>query len=106
MPSNRGIAELATLIKSKTADIDEYLKSNGLQSPSFDIDAPEKLQLPVELALAKDAILEAADELNSLLLGPVDFLTNYNVSRAPLPPPAGKTGSRTTVYCSSGDSSN
>ena len=79
VPKSR-IKELAASILSDTTAIDDHLQTAKLGSPSFDINAPEKLDLPAELATAKDRVLEATDELHDLMLGPVDFLTGFNVS--------------------------
>ena len=79
MSSTSRIKELAASILSNTSAIDDYLISENLGSPSFNIDAPSKLQLPVDLTKLKTQILDATDELHTLLLGPVGFLTNFYV---------------------------
>ena len=79
MASRTRITELAGIIQSNTAKLDEYLNVQGIKSPSFEIDAPEKLSLPAAVAKARETILDATNELHNLVLGPVQFLTGYNV---------------------------
>jgi len=71
MASPTRIAELATLIQKNTAILDDYLNTNGLPTPSFDESSPPVLHLPKDTADVREAIIEATDELHSLLLGPV-----------------------------------
>ena len=59
MSSISRIRQLANSILSNTHAIDDYLEAEKLESPSFEIHAPSKLQLPAELASAKDQILDA-----------------------------------------------
>ena len=73
------LAELANIIYSHTCKIDEHFKDHDIATPSFDIDTPAVVQLPDELAISKNAVLEASDELSMLLLGPMGFLTNLQV---------------------------
>lgn len=72
--------ELASLISAQTGIVDEYLQSNGLSSPSFDLDYTEASQLPKEIISAKNAISEATEELNCLIAGPVDCITGTAAS--------------------------
>jgi hypothetical protein len=67
------IAELASIISTKTGIIDQYLQSHNIASPSFDLDYVEPAQLPPEIAVCKIAISEATEELNSLLASPSGF---------------------------------
>ncbi|EEA24943.1 O-methyltransferase, putative [Talaromyces marneffei ATCC 18224] len=76
MAHNR-IVELATSISQNVAKIDSYLKSNGLSSPSFDIDSPFMNSFPEEIGSIRDAILEANLELSELLLGPKETFVEY-----------------------------
>ena len=78
MASTR-IAELAATIHSNTTKLDDYLKTQGIKSPSFDVDTPDKLDLPPDIAGLREGILEATDELHHLIQGPVQYLTGYNV---------------------------
>ncbi|OCL08126.1 S-adenosyl-L-methionine-dependent methyltransferase [Glonium stellatum] len=70
MSSSR-IAVLASTIEQNTRVLDEYLRKNGLPSPSFDASNPPDLVLPEDIMKAKGAALEAMDELEGLLLGPM-----------------------------------
>jgi len=65
------IVELSSIIEQKTRKIDEYFAANNLLSPSFDASTPPDLPLPPDIAEAKEAALEAMDELQALLLGPM-----------------------------------
>ena len=73
------ISELASLIQAHTSKIDKYLLSGHLQSPSLDITtvAPNPSD---ELQISQNAILEATDELNVLVQGPLPFLINLVTS--------------------------
>ncbi|TGO38103.1 hypothetical protein BHYA_0082g00460 [Botrytis hyacinthi] len=57
-----------------TSKFDEYLASNNIPSPSFDVSAPLKLSLPPDIQDSRNAVLEASDELTALMLGPVESL--------------------------------
>ena len=48
--------------------------SNGRPSPSFDVGMPTQLQLPEPTRLSSTTVIEAASELQSLMLGPMGFL--------------------------------
>ncbi|KAF2973069.1 hypothetical protein GQX73_g501 [Xylaria multiplex] len=62
------IALLSTIIQKNIEIIDAYFDSNGLPSPSFDQDYPS--DLAPEIHGARNAVLEATDELSDLMLGP------------------------------------
>lgn len=68
------IAELAALVSSNTAIVDEYLASNSLPTPSFDENGPVNLQLSPEAETARNAAIDASMELQALLLGPENLL--------------------------------
>lgn len=70
MPPNR-IVKLATIIHNKTLKVDAYLTSENLPTPSFDISCPATLPLPPHTQAAQEAILEATDELTTLIQGPI-----------------------------------
>ncbi|KAF7930035.1 hypothetical protein BELL_0651g00040 [Botrytis elliptica] len=72
-PATR-IAELAATIQRNTSKVDEYLTSNNIPSPSFDVSCPFRLSLPPDIQASRNAILEASDELTALMLGPVESL--------------------------------
>lgn len=69
------IAHLASIIQANTAKIDDSLASRGLPTPSFDPDSPPGLLFEASVAAARQAILEATDELHALMLGPIGILT-------------------------------
>ena len=73
------IAELASIIATNTKHIDVYLSSEGLPTPSFDADSPPRLLLDSRVMAQRQAILEATDELQALMLGPVGILTTIPV---------------------------
>jgi hypothetical protein len=85
MPSDTRISKLAELIQSNTEKLDKYLNEKGLKTPTFEIDAPEKLQLPADLEQVRQVILDATDELHRLILGPKQYLTGFSVSDSPSP---------------------
>jgi len=65
------IVELSTIIDENTCKVDDYFTSNGLPTPSFEPSTPPDLPLPPDVAQAKEAVFEAMDELQALLLGPM-----------------------------------
>ena len=76
MASTSRIIELASRIQVHTADIDSYLSSQGLPSPSWDLDTPPKVLLSAAAQVSQNALLESMEELKALILGPVPFLMN------------------------------
>ncbi|PQE06851.1 Sterigmatocystin 8-O-methyltransferase protein [Rutstroemia sp. NJR-2017a WRK4] len=78
------IAELATVISNQTAFVDQYLQAHGISSPSFDAEYNEMTTPPKEITASKNAILEATEELNSLIAGPVGYLTSLNTTIVPV----------------------
>jgi hypothetical protein len=73
------IAELAETVAQNTHLIDRYLAEKDLPHPSFDATAPADLYLPPDLEQARVAVLYATQELNDLLQGPRDLITNHQV---------------------------
>lgn len=69
------IAELASLISRNTAEVENRLLADGLPCPTFDADQPPTLVHNPKIAAARQAILEATDELHALMLGPISLLT-------------------------------
>ncbi|MCJ1310857.1 hypothetical protein MMC25_004525 [Agyrium rufum] len=70
MSSSR-ISELAALVQSNTAKVDEYLREQKLPFPSFDEDGPLDLKIESEeVTKARNTAMEASLELHDLLLGP------------------------------------
>ena len=73
------ISKLASTIAANTAKYDKYISSQGLPSPSFDINTPLKLDLSDEASLARDTVLEASTELQALIHGPLGYLHNQTL---------------------------
>lgn len=77
------IAVLASTIEKNTQVVDKFIAESGLPAPSFDASNPPALPFPPPVEAAKDAALEAMDELEALLLGPLGKITKdltYGVS--------------------------
>ncbi|KAI8631275.1 S-adenosyl-L-methionine-dependent methyltransferase [Xylariaceae sp. FL1651] len=73
------IVELSTCIASNTAKLNEYLNTNLLPTPSFDVSRPldnlaPKSETDVEQACV--AIIEDTVELQFLVLGPREYVMN------------------------------
>lgn len=91
MGSNRRLLQLSSLIQENTAKVDAYIKSSGLPEPSFEASCPPILDLSPEADAARNAALEALDELRDHLLSPLGMITGaiaevralLQVSRAP-----------------------
>ena len=73
------ISELASLIATSTADVESHLASKGLSAPTFDAEVSSHAILDDRIAVSRQVILEATDELHSLMLGPVGILTTPSV---------------------------
>lgn len=65
------VAQLAAIITSSIAEIDEICFEQRLPPPSFAENTPP---LPREASTAKDAALEAAAEITALLLDPLALI--------------------------------
>ena len=77
MTHQNRIVELASTIHKNTSLVDDFLTSNGLQTPSLDIDAPVKIPIPeeaVDIQAAQTAVIEAAAELQALMLGAAELV--------------------------------
>ena len=72
--SSNHIVQLASVISKNTKKFDNWLTSHGIPSPSFGIETPPKLQVPKDIAQARQAVVEATIELQALMLGPVGHL--------------------------------
>jgi hypothetical protein len=70
MASSR-IVVLASSLESKAKLIDEHFRKIGLPSPSFDASTPPMLPLPSDITQLKEEVLEASEELQELLRGPM-----------------------------------
>ena len=70
MTSTR-IAELAVRIQENTLKVDEYMRRNGLPSPTFDEDGPVDFNIhSQEVHEARVIAIDSTLELHQLLLGP------------------------------------
>lgn len=70
MTSTR-IAELAARIQKNTLKVDEYMRLNGLPSPTFDEDGPVDFKIHSrEVQEARVIAIDSTLELHQLLLGP------------------------------------
>ena len=78
MPYTSRISELASNIQLNCSKIDGILLSEGLPSPSFDIDTPRTL--PDAVLEPQNALLEAIEELNILVYGPLSYLMNFTIN--------------------------
>ena len=74
------ISKLASIIATNTAIYDKYIFSQGLPSPSCDINTPFKLDLSDEVSLARDIVLEASTELQALVHGPLRYSHNQTLN--------------------------
>jgi hypothetical protein len=82
MSSNSSrIAELASVISSNTKIVDEHLASKGLPSPSFAADNPPALLFGhgTDIETSRQAVVDATDELQALMLGPTGILSSLFV---------------------------
>jgi len=78
------IAELATIISTNTAKVNEYLSNQGLQLPSFHVDAPSRSLVAgdaPEIEAAREAVIDATLLLHDLMLGPKEYLMKYTVGQ-------------------------
>ena len=70
MSPNR-IVELTQKIQYSTVIIDDHFTTNGLPTPSFDVETPLEIDLPSAVKEHRQAVLEATEELHMLMLGPM-----------------------------------
>lgn len=62
-----------------TAKQDEYFNNHDIPSPTFNVSSLMSFRLSDNIAESKDAVLEATDELQMLILGPIGFQTSLHV---------------------------
>ncbi|KAJ2999003.1 hypothetical protein NUW58_g143 [Xylaria curta] len=77
------IVQLASTISDAVAKLDEILQSQGLQTPSFNEDAPTSL--PEEALAMQSVVLDATSELHDLLLSPMALLLNKTAQNSMVP---------------------
>jgi hypothetical protein len=85
------ISELASIIATNTAKVNDYLSSKNLPSPSFDVNAPSTSLIPPEaedIESARAAVIDATTKLHRLMLGPRDYLQSFTVRPLPPKPPS------------------
>jgi hypothetical protein len=70
------ITELATVISRSITDIDDHLKAQCLDGPSFTNGAPPYIPLPPYLEETRAELLQATSELHDLIMGPLGYLIN------------------------------
>ncbi len=74
------IVELASIITTKTNQVDDYLSTHGLPPLSFEPnEEAQGYTLPNSVQGAQNAVLEATNELHALMLGPMGILTQQLV---------------------------
>lgn len=76
------ILTLANIISSNTSLINSHLSAQNLPTPSFDPEVPADLLSGhgAEFEEARQNVVEATDELRTLLLGPKEYLMGIYVS--------------------------
>ncbi|KAF2993168.1 hypothetical protein E8E13_000504 [Curvularia kusanoi] len=75
--ASRVLLQLTNTIHQRTAQVDAYIQANGLPEPSFDPSYPPILRLSPEIDAARNAALEAIDELRAHLLGPLGLVMEH-----------------------------
>ena len=68
------ITQLAQIITANATLVEEHLREKGEPEPSFDINAPKKLQTSGDAELSRNEAIAAATELSDLLKGPAEVL--------------------------------
>ncbi|KAI8626344.1 S-adenosyl-L-methionine-dependent methyltransferase [Xylariaceae sp. FL1651] len=71
------ISELAARIATNTAKVNDYLVTNKLPVPSFDVDGPSESAVPkdqYDIEAARTAVIDDTQELRRLMLGPREYL--------------------------------
>ncbi|KXJ89575.1 S-adenosyl-L-methionine-dependent methyltransferase [Microdochium bolleyi] len=74
------IVELSQRIASNTAKLNDFLASNGLPTPSLDVDGPRDHSIPesaTDIHAARIAIVDDTEELRRLVLGPREHLMSF-----------------------------
>jgi len=81
MASSR-TSELVSIITSNTGKVEKFLSEKGLPDLSFDPIPDSHLHQNNEVTLQRQAVLNATDELNALMLGPKGLLMSQPVGLA------------------------
>ncbi|CAK3814349.1 O-methyltransferase [Lecanosticta acicola] len=69
--STASITDLAKSILENAQKVEDYLKANNLPQPSFDEHSPPELPLSPEMQQIRQNAVDAAMDLEALLIGPV-----------------------------------
>lgn len=75
MAPTKSILQLSEQIAASAAKLNQVLTAKGLQAPSFHED--NTFSVPAEASDARDAILDAAAELQDLLLDPMTLIHSH-----------------------------
>jgi hypothetical protein len=86
MTANRRLEQLSKLVQENTSTVDAYIEKKGIPEPSFAPSAPLAWTLPPEIDSARNAALEALDELREHLLGPTQNIVARVVDVSPCHP--------------------
>ena len=73
LQSSRSV-QLASIITSNTTQCDQWFVSQGIPQPSFDEDLTFTSAVPDEVTEAREKVIEASTELQSLMLGPAGYV--------------------------------
>jgi len=84
MASTR-IIELASIISTNTRKIDTHLSQKGLPTPSFEANCHPQLLFGhgEDIETARQAVVDATDELQALMLGPGNYISSLFVNYPP-----------------------
>lgn len=77
MAADSVLNSLTRIIQQRTSEVDKFIRDSGLPQPSFDHNYPPILKLSAEANAARQAALEAIDELRCHLLGPLGVITSH-----------------------------
>ena len=75
------MSELAATIQAHTAKMEEHLIARGDHLPSLDVNGLDPRALPQHLKVSRQMILDSISELQTLALGPVDYLMEVSVPK-------------------------
>lgn len=77
MSHSSSLTEIASTVSANAQLIEQFLTSNGIPQPSFELGGPPAFPVPPSAAHiyeARDLLLDAAIKLTNLVRGPVDTL--------------------------------
>ena len=76
------VGELAASIQEHTAIVENHLIERGLPLPSLDVNIPAMLDLPADIAYSRQLVIDATEELQVLMYGPMPFLFRQMTQKA------------------------